>query len=362
MKKNKVLFLGMLAKVTAVTLALVFVLVLAGCPGPDTPPAPTAAETLAATLNGFTASAAAANGATVNVTGTIAATAAVTVPEGVTLAIATGGGSLTINTGVAFVVAGTVNVEGALTLGSGVNTAIGASSSLTGTINVKSGGVYTDNSGEGPWNDTWSKKSGDGTGTVVVEKGGAFKRLAVNNSDLYVFAGDSGTFFQLTATGAKVTIIYRPDDYFYDNGFSNSNDSETDSTRSFAYYIDGAVTLATYKNDDKYGSAFDELTVNGGGILTVPKASVGIYVDAPSRPGIKGVGNGKIVLLEAGNKIGVDRESAVHATTWTNLPGITTNDNSSPSWNSSYVTTATTSTTFTWVAAESKWGAPVLVN
>jgi hypothetical protein len=291
---------------------------------------------------------------------TVSAATTLTIPTGVALTIPATK-TLAVATSGTFVVAGTVNVEGVLTLGSDVNTAIGASSSLTGTINVKTDGVYTDNSDEGPWNDTWSKKGGDGTGTVVVEKGGAFKRLAVNNSDLYVFAGDDGAFFKLTAAGAKVTIIYRPDDYFYDNGFSNGNDSRTDSTRSFAYYIDGAVTIAAYKNDNQYGSAFDELTVNGGGILTVSKASVGIYVDAPSRPGIKGVGNGKIVLLEAGNKIGVDREGAGHATTWTNLPGITTNDNSAPTWNSSYVTTATTSTTFTWNGSNA-WGAPVLVS
>jgi hypothetical protein len=93
MKKNKFLFLGMLAKVTTVTLALTFTLVLAGCPGPDNP-------TFTSTTNSATAN-------TVDVLGVIGslaessdtaqATAAITGGKIVITSVAAGTATITVS-------------------------------------------------------------------------------------------------------------------------------------------------------------------------------------------------------------------------------------------------------------------------
>jgi hypothetical protein len=56
----------------------------------------------------------------------------------------------------------------------------------------------------------------------------------------------------------RKTVTYRPDSYIYGR--------QGDSVRSFAYFIEGAVSLAGKKpGNDSVGSGFDELTVRNGG-------------------------------------------------------------------------------------------------
>jgi hypothetical protein len=138
MKKNKFLFLGMLA------LVLTFTLVLSGCPDPYTPPAPTAAETLAADLG----TGAAANAATVTLSGNVTLTKAVTVPAGVTLVVpegktlaTTGSYALTVNG--ALTLTGTGDITGSLIVDGAAASLTAAAIPAADKLTVKNGGTAT---------------------------------------------------------------------------------------------------------------------------------------------------------------------------------------------------------------------------
>jgi hypothetical protein len=193
MKKNKFLFLGMLA------LALTFTLVLAGCPNPIPEPTETekAATALAAEL-GSTAS-----GTTVTLgagtEGTTTLTAAVTVPAGVTLVVPEG--KTLANNSYVLTVNGIVTVAGTLTFGASAK--LGGS----GTVNVSATGTTVDNNvgADGIW-----------VGAASVSLVYATGAKAFNTSDLQFIGSGAEGIFRLsagtitlkneTATGRKVSM------------------------------------------------------------------------------------------------------------------------------------------------------------
>jgi hypothetical protein len=286
----------------------------------------------------------------------ISAGATLVVPTSVTLTLADGekltiapagivnvatGGALTVAASKTLSTAGTVNVAGTLTLND--NSAI----ALTGgDVVVKSGGTFAK-----PTGGNWGANTG---GSLIIETGGTHT-IAGN-----VWAGSSTDGLYQIGSGGKLSIIPPGTGHDY-----------------WAYAIDGAVSIL--KNDKAVdgnvgwaGSFYDALTVRNGAIFTVASTANGIYADDPAKPGIRGEGNGKIVLLGADREIGVDRNAVNIATVASRpaLPGIALvdlhrgNQDSTGPWSDidGFKTTATTSTTFTWDAAQSKWGVPAEVN
>jgi hypothetical protein len=163
----------MLAKVTTVTLVLTFTLVLSGCPL-DTPPAPTAAETLAAEL-GTGAAVDPAVATKVVLSGNVTLDKAVTVPAGVTLVVPAertltvpGGKTLTVAATGTLAYEGTVDLAATAILyvngtlspsGAGAITeAAGAKIVYSSTANAGSTNAYI--GGVGATGTTWSVGAG----------------------------------------------------------------------------------------------------------------------------------------------------------------------------------------------------------
>jgi hypothetical protein len=247
--------------------------------------------------------------------------------------IAAASGALTLSSG------STLNLTGTLNVASGDITLNG------GNIVVKSGGTFAK-----PGSVGWGSPSAGGS--LIIESGGT------HTIDSSPWAGSGASGQYQIGTGGKLTIT-----------------PPSTSKAYWAYAIDGPVSLlkngtATSADVAVPGTFYDALTVKSGAVFTVTGAATGLYADDPARPGIRGEGNGKIVLLGAGKEIGVDRNSvtAVTAASYTALPGIVTTSlhtseypDTGP-WSDidGYITTATTSTTFTWNGSNA-WGAPVLV-
>jgi hypothetical protein len=131
----------------------------------------------------------------VNVTGAIVATAEVTVPAGVTLAIATGGGSLTINEHT-LNVAGTLSVAGTFTVVHHTDTHV----KITGSVVAKSTGII-DNQRR---SDAWFAATGTDTNTNITYEAG---------STAYSWADGGDTKLQMFGTGDTI------DDY-EDGGYA----------------------------------------------------------------------------------------------------------------------------------------------
>jgi hypothetical protein len=264
MKKNKFLFLGMLA------LALTFTLVLAGCPGPDTPPKdPTPAELatkLAATLNGFTADSAEAVEATVTLKAAVSvdSEATLSVPSGVTLA--TGAYVLTVE--------GTLAVAGAVTVPNGgtIDLTDGSLAGSTGTITVNSGGEWITPK-------TGPQLFGSSTGSVVLNKGatsGDWLGTTVPTG------GSTDPRIALTVDGSKVTINK--------DGFKIEGTAVVTRIRLYAetMTIAGTVTLQA-NNADNYAirvnDAGAKIKLVSGGSLKGTTNGILIYrYDMPSTP------------------------------------------------------------------------------
>jgi hypothetical protein len=248
MKKNKFLFMGMLA------LALTFTIVLTGCPDPNQ--GPTEAEKLATALaETLGADKAEASGTTVTLKAAVVRDAELTVPAGVTLK--TGAFALTINDGVAFKVDGIVDVitGGALNLGT-TGTGISESSYLKGTINVS--GTLVDTK-HGPkaafWDADAAYYTNESTGEIVFKSGstGTVNSDSTATGTAYsagAMIGDSGL---LKITDANATITLR---------------ATANSTKATYTLAGGAVALqgAGYTFTDSV-----KLLIAGTSVLSIPK-------------------------------------------------------------------------------------------
>jgi hypothetical protein len=321
MKKNKFLFLGMLA------LALTFTLVLAGCPlDTDPTPAEKAATALAATLGGDTY--ATASGTTVTLKAAVTRTEALTVPAGVTLN--TGTFTLTINDGVAFKVDGTVNVptDGILTLGT-TTAGISTDSYLNGLIDVN-GGILRDlkTYGGSLWN------AAGKAGSIVFENSGS----ADSGNPSQATIGTSGVAVQTTAT-TTVTLKDRAN-----------------------YTVDGDATL---KNQFRV----DQLLIKSG-TVSLPNSAgsdtspIVLYVLKSGF--IKGEGTAKITFPATGSnnpslailnqtydeyltaEVNPSPDASKSGTTTTELPGITVTSGI-------YTNSTAAAVTYTWSVSGSKW-------
>jgi hypothetical protein len=173
-----------------------------------------------------------------------------------------------------------------------------------GNLIVAAGGTFAK-----PTDGGWGANTGSG-GSLIIEAGGTH---TIGGNP---WAGSADTGQYQLESGGKLTI------------------TPPNSTNNYwAYAIDGAVSLlkngtATSSDVAVAGTFYDALTVKDGAVFTVKGAATGIYADDPEKPGIKGEGNGKIVLVGVGKEIGVDRNTwnAESQESYTALPGIETED------------------------------------
>jgi hypothetical protein len=256
-----------------------------------------------------------------------------------TLATALGGNSYATASNATVTLVQAVTLSNDITVLNGITLSASYAISLNGkNLTVKAGGTFAK-----PTDGGWGSGSGSG-GSLIIEAGG------IHTISDNPWAGSADTGQYQIESGGKLTI------------------TPPNSTNNYwAYAIEGPVSLlkngtATSSDVAVAGTFYDALTVKNGAVFTVTGDATGIYADDPEKPGIKGEGNGKIVLVGEGKEIGVDRNSvdATSRESYDALPGITTEDlhdegdEDSGPWSDidGFVTTDTYQTTFIWSTNE----------